>query len=264
MGPDGAPGASGLDGALRAFASHPRVLVALDFDGVLAPIVEDRDAARPLPESVAALERLAALPKVTLALVSGRTMADLKKLASPPPGTILIASHGAELEDPASGQASGALLDAGTRALLADVLKSLREIVDRHPGTDLETKPAGGVLHTRAAARDVADDATRAVLEGPATWAGVHAMHGKEVVELSVLDTDKGRALQAIRGRLETGSAAPVLYAGDDVTDENAFAVLGEGDVGIKVGDGETRARWRVPGPPAFARLLHRLADWLS
>jgi len=250
-----------MDGALVAFAARARVLVALDFDGVLAPIVEDRDAARPLPESVAALERLASLPKVTLALVSGRTMTDLKKLASPPPGTILIASHGAELEDPSSGDASPALLDAGTQALLADVLASLRVIVDRHPGTNLETKPAGGVLHTRTAERDVADDATRAVLDGPATWTGVHAMRGKEVVELSVLDTDKGTALEAIRGRLQPDA---VLYAGDDVTDENAFAVLRDGDVGIKVGAGQTKAQWRVPDPEAFARLLHRLADLLS
>jgi trehalose-phosphatase len=251
-----------LDRALREFASRPPVLVALDFDGVLAPIVEDRDAARPLPESVTALERLAALPNVTLALVSGRTMADLKKLAAPPPGTILIASHGAELDDPASGDAAGALLDTGTQALLADVQKSLREIVDRHPGTDLESKPAGAVLHTRTAERDVADDATRAALEGPATWPGVHAMQGKEVVELSVLDTDKGTALQAVRERLEPGDH-PVLYAGDDVTDENAFAMLRDGDVGIKIGEGETKARWRVEDPMTFARLLHHLADLL-
>lgn len=249
-----------LAAALEEFAARGHVLVALDFDGVLAPIVVDRDAARPLPEASSALRRLADSPGIDVALVSGRTMADLQRLASPPPGITLIASHGGELQDP-SGHGAGPLLDEATQTLLADVLADLDQIVAAHPGTALETKPAGGVVHTRRADRAVAADASAAVLSGPAARAGVHAMRGKEVVELSVLDTDKGRALTALRDRL---GVTAVLYAGDDVTDENAFAVLRAGDMGIKVGDGDTLAAWRVADPVAFAALLHRLADLLD
>ena len=241
-----------LDTALRRFAAHDRVLVALDFDGVLAPIVVDRNAARPLPAASAALRRLASAPGVDVALVSGRTLDDLRRLSDPPPSALLVASHGAEVDG------APPALDQRARALLADVLAALADVARGHPGTELETKPAGGVLHTRRADRDVAASATDAVLAGPASWPGVHAMRGKEVVELSVLDTDKGRGLDGLRERLQV---AAVLYAGDDVTDENAFAVLRDGDVGIKVGDGATLARWRVPDPPAVAAVLHRLAD---
>lgn len=241
-----------LDGALRRFAAQDHVLVALDFDGVLAPIVVDRDAARPLPEAAEALRRLATPSRVELALVSGRTLEDLRRLADPPPGALLVASHGAEVDG------APPILDEAARALLADVLAGLRAVVEAHPATELETKPAGGVLHTRRAARDVATAATDAVLAGPASLPGVHALRGKEVVELSVLDTDKGRALDALRRRL---GVVAVLYAGDDVTDEHAFRSLSDGDVGIKIGEGDTAARWRVADPPEFAVVLHRLAD---
>jgi trehalose 6-phosphate phosphatase len=241
-----------LQDALDRFAARPRVLVALDFDGVLAPIVADRDAARPLPESSRAVGRLSSCEGVTVALVSGRALADLRRLADPPPASLLVASHGAEVEGTVIA------LDDAARATLAAVLDDLAAIVDAHPGTELETKPAGGVLHTRKAERGVAAAATGAVLAGPAARPGVHVLHGKEVVELSVLDTDKGRALAALRSQL---GVPATLYAGDDVTDEHAFAVLGDDDVGIKVGAGPTAARWRVADPAEFAVVLHGLAD---
>lgn len=244
-----------LADALRSLAKRPNLLVALDFDGVLAPIVADRDAARPLPAAASAVRRLAQADGVRLALVSGRTLADLRRLADPPPGAVLIASHGAELDG-----ADVPSLDELARARLADVLAGLAAIVADHPGTELETKPTGGVLHTRKAARDVTASATRAALAGPAQAAGVHTLRGKEVVELTVLDTDKGRALESLRSRL---GADAVLYAGDDVTDEHAFAVLHQdhGDVGIKVGPGDTAAHWRVRDPAELAGVLHALAD---
>lgn len=244
-----------LTDALDRFSQHDHVLVALDFDGVLAPIVAVPSDARSLPSSARSLAELTALGRVDVALVSGRALADLRAVASPPDGAVLVASHGAEVDGAPSP------LDDDAQALRAAVLADLGQVVAAHPGTHLETKPAGGVLHTRRADRDVTEAATRAVRSGAGARPGVHTMTGKEVVELSVVRADKGTALTALRDRL---GAAAVLYVGDDTTDENAFAVLRDGDVGIKVGDGRTAAGHRVDDPEQVSAVLAHLAEALA
>src|SRR3954465_15508212 len=117
-------------------------------------------------------------------------------------------------------------------------------------GGVLDAKPAGVVLHTRTAADDVAAAATeraRALLE---QIPGVHLSDGKRVLETSVISADKGQGIELLRA---FSGAGAVLFAGDDVTDENAFRVLRGQDVGIKVGPGATAARYRVDSPQAFA-----------
>ena len=85
-------------------------------------------------------------------------------------------------------------------------------------------------------------------------------MPGKQVVELTVIDANKGSALVDLARR--SGSDA-TLYLGDDVTDERAFAVLDplSGHVTIKVGDGETLAAQRVSDPEAVVELLRLFVD---
>jgi trehalose 6-phosphate phosphatase len=257
-----------LDAALTTLAERASLLVALDFDGVLAPIVQDPDAAAPLPRSADAVRDLAALPGVHLALVSGRTLDDLRRLASPPPSAALVGSHGAQVADENGDDVgAAALLDPRTRDLLAGTSAVLHEITRRHPGTFVEDKPAGTVLHTRQAERDVAVAATREAVEGPGSRAGVHLTLGKEVVDLSVVDVTKGVALQGLRASLDLPpGGGGVLYVGDDVTDEHAFAVLDDasGDVTVKVGDGHSAARHRIADPQAVADLLARLVVLLG
>jgi trehalose-phosphatase len=250
--------------ALRVLAARPDVLLALDFDGCLAPIVPDPDDARPLPEAREALHRLVQAPGTTVALVSGRSLDALRRLAAPPPRALLVGSHGAEYAGAtASDDADGDGPDGPARHLLRRVIDAVARIVEEHPGTTMETKPTAAVLHTRRADRPEAEAATAAALAGPATWGGVHAMRGKEVVELSVTDVTKGtalRRLRAVAGLVAGGGG--VLYAGDDVTDERAFAVLDDdaGDITVKVGNGDTAARHRVADPQAVAVLLQELA----
>lgn len=255
-----------LQAALDAFAQRERVLVALDFDGVLAPIVADPEAARPLPAAARALTELAGRGAVHLALVSGRQLADLRRLADPPPQALLVGSHGAQVRRPGDGPDSGdaLTLGPGERELLVRLGAELETISTGHPGTVVEHKPAAVVLHTRRADRQVAAAATALALAGPATWPGTHLTSGKEVVELSVIEATKGEALSRLRTELglPAGSGG-VLYVGDDVTDERAFAVLDDdsGDVTVKVGPGDTLARHRVDGPPEVAELLGLLLD---
>lgn len=257
-----------LDQALRAFAERSPLLVALDFDGALAPIVLDPATARMLPATASALDRLSRAEDVTVALVSGREAADLTALAAPPVGTVVVGSHGAQwgtvrLDDDGAPvlEGEGVALSPDEAALHERLVAEAEALVADAPGAWVQVKPTTVVVHTRGASRPDAERVTAAALAGPGALPGVRAMRGKEVVEMSVVEVTKGDAVTRLRG--ETGAAA-VLYAGDDRTDEDAFAVLGDGDVSIKVGDGETRATYRVEDPAALAVVLGRLVELLE
>jgi trehalose 6-phosphate phosphatase len=77
----------------------------------------------------------------------------------------------------------------------------------------------------------------------------------------AVTDADKGSALLRLAGEL---AAAATVYLGDDLTDEDGFRALGPSDVTVKIGDGETAARHRVPDPAGALAVLERLADLLG
>ncbi len=251
--PAGLP--DGLVEALRRFVDiDAMVLVALDFDGVLAPIVSVPSAARMPAPTREALRKLVSTPRIRVALVSGRALADLTTIARPPAGITLVGSHGAEL------LGAPPILGETEAELLGEVIEAVQAVVSGHPGTTCEVKPAGVVLHTRNAERAVAASATAAILNGPARLAGIRTTTGKEVVEMSVLDVDKGLALHRLRADLGAGG---ILYVGDDVTDEHAFAALDddEADVTIKVGDGPTGARWRIDSPAQLPALLDAIAS---
>ncbi|WP_255364934.1 trehalose-phosphatase [Cellulosimicrobium sp. I38E] len=264
--------------AVRAFAAdgsdspHAR-LVALDFDGTLAPLVDDPHAARMAPSARAAVDRLGRVLAGTttrLALVSGRHLADLAERSEPPVGTFLVGSHGAEtgVVTPSGLEAVPLELTADQADALATLRAGLADAVAGREGAWVQDKPSAAVLHTRLASpadTRAAEDVADAVAER----LGLHAMHGKDVVEVAVVETSKGEAVDRLRDVVgqDAGLAdgrTRVLYAGDDTTDETAFAVLGPGDLGVKVGDGETRATVRVPDADGLAAALDLLADLLG
>ncbi|MDR1118477.1 MAG: hypothetical protein LBL01_04175 [Bifidobacteriaceae bacterium] len=131
-----------------------RLVVALDFDGTLAPLVPNPDDARVLPEAAAALRRIAAAPGVVLALVSGRPAADLARLALPPDGTVLIGSHGAEHGRAAGGgvELEPVELSPARRARLARVRAALEALAAEAP-TDKPALPPSGSPRDASAAR---------------------------------------------------------------------------------------------------------------
>jgi trehalose-phosphatase len=246
-----------LDPALRAavgrIARVPQLLVACDYDGTLAPIVEDPTRATPLPESVAAIRALAALPQTTVAVVSGRALRDLAAMSRLPSEVHLVGSHGSEFDVGFVERMAPELVGLRSRLLAA-----LQEVTRNRPGVRLEVKPASVAVHTRGADPALAAHVSEAVLGGPAAWPDIHVTQGKEVIELSVIATHKGTALDALRMQL---SASAVLFLGDDVTDENAFAHLHGPDVGVKIGPAATLAPFRVASPLAAARVLGLLLE---
>jgi trehalose 6-phosphate phosphatase len=243
-----------LRGALRKIAATDHLLVAMDFDGTMAPIVGHADDARPLPRAAAAFAGLAVLPRTTTALISGRALASLRNVASPPVDTLLVGSHGAEAWlGPGS---AGLALDDDQKARLAEVRSILADIVEQAPGTMLEDKPAGVVLHTRQAADDVAQDAVAAARSMLQDRRGVFLKDGKRVLETSVVNASKGEGVTFLR---QVTGATAVLFAGDDTTDEDALARLEPGDVGVKVGLDFTQAQFRVEAPVHVAEMLEVL-----
>ena len=246
-----------LIGAMREIARTKRLLVALDFDGTLAPEVDEPEQARATPEAREAVLRLLEMPNTRVALVSGRAIGSLEQVADLPDHALLIGSHGIELRldtpDVRLNLSSDELERRGElNRVLTDVVEDLDEVW-------IESKPAGFALHTRLA---TAEDSRLAHLvarrETSAEFDDLTVREGKNVLEFSVRSTTKGEAIEHLR---EYTGATAVFFAGDDVTDEDAFAALEPDDLGLKSGEGATLANYRVPGPKDVARALALLAD---
>ncbi|MDA2889699.1 trehalose-phosphatase [Mycolicibacterium sp. BiH015] len=230
-------------------AATPRLLVTSDFDGTLAPIVDNPADARPLPAAAAALIELAALPATSAALISGRALQTLRELSSMPETVHLVGSHGAEFEAGFAHQIDTTLLQTITDALTA--------IAADKPGVAVETKPASVALHVRNASAADGEAALAAAWDAAAHW-DAHVTTGKAVLEFAVVATDKGEAVDILRGEKD---ATAVVFFGDDVTDEKAFVRLGDSDIGVKVGPGDTAAAYRIDSPHEVAAALRYLAD---
>jgi trehalose 6-phosphate phosphatase len=243
---------TGAEVVARLAGRRP-LLVATDYDGVLARLRDVPGEAVPEEWAPDLVRRLAAADGVTVALVSGRGVDDLRATSGFGEPFRFVGSHGAETEaglDPAV---------AAERDLLVDALAPL---VDAVEGARLEVKPAAVAVHVRT----VADRAAAtALLERAAAAAGPHhtAKPGKDVLELAVTDADKGTAVLRLAEEL---GADGVLYLGDDVTDEDAFTALAPrvGAVTVKVGDGETAALLRVADLDGVRDLLTALAGSLG
>ena len=247
-----------LVGALREIARVTRLLVALDFDGTLAPEVDDPEQARAIPEARAAVLALLALPNTRVALISGRSLKSLVKVADLPDETLLVGSHGFEIRlDRAGGEPSLDTTEIRQVGLLNEVLG---EVADSFDQVWLESKPAGFALHTRMATEHNSRVAHLVALsEATAEIENLKVRKGKDVLEFSIRNETKGDAVEHLRGYT---NASAIFYAGDDVTDEDAFSALGPDDFGLKSGPGETLAAHRVSGPLQVAQVLALLAEF--
>lgn len=249
-----------LVGALRELARVKRLLVALDFDGTLAPEVDSPEQARALPEAREAVLALDGMPGTRVALVSGRAIGSLIEVSDLPDSVLLVGSHGIELrlDDPGDHVS----LDTAEIEQVEVLQEVLGDVADEFDQVWLEAKPAGFALHTRLATEENSRLAHLVALrDAHAEVENLTVRHGKNVLEFAVRSTTKGEAVEHLR---RYTSADAVFYAGDDVTDEDAFAALLAHDVGVKSGDGPTEAAFRVAGPEEIAVVLTTLAAFRS
>ena len=240
-----------------ALATAPHLLVCCDYDGTLAPIVDDPTQARPLEESVVALRALSVLPSTTVAVVSGRSLRDLAVMSRLPSEIHLVGSHGWEMDQDFS-------LDPQQRRLLHQVVNAAVDLADHVPGSYLELKPSSVAVHVRRCTPEAGEELLRALAMGPGQVPGVVVRYGKAVIELGVVKADKADAVAMLRHRV---GASAVLFIGDDLTDETVFRTLSGPDVAVKVGDGDSAAPWRVDSPQEVSTLLfdvlQRRERWL-
>lgn len=245
------------DVAAEGLGAAQRILACFDYDGTLVPIrptPEEAVAGAPVREALAALARR---PDTDVAVVSGRPLSNLENLV-PREGLWLVGHHGLAVRTPA-GEETSMIDEAAAHEALEPLRARTREIVAWGEGLRFEDKGAGLALHYRLAASSLAERASEAFREVADALDGFSLLEGKKVLEVRPAGVDKGRAVEALRSRVD-GRTAP-LYVGDDTTDEDAFRALKAVPeaLTVKVGDGVTAARYRVDGPDDVLELLRRL-----
>lgn len=240
-----------LRAVLAPLGAVQHLLVGVDFDGTLAPLADEPMDATPVSGAMPALHALAELSDVTVALISGRALTTLHELSAAEDSVVLIGSHGAERSR--GGQLR---LSAQERTRYSALHADLKTLLSEHPTARLELKPGAVVLHTRGMAVEAARAATTATMDLVERREGVVVTRGKDVVEVAVTQADKGSALLDLA---ESVGADMIVYAGDDVTDEDAFAQLGEHHISVKVGPGATAARYRVTNEHSVVSMLEIL-----
>ena len=246
-----------LEKALADLSVHPKVLVALDFDGTLAPLQDDPENSRMLPESREVVDALTDIDGVHLSLVTGRAFENIMRVADPHPDWFLVGSHGIEVVAPHERDSYE------TPQLVPDgLLQGFHQIAQDIPGPRIEVKPFGLAIHTRGLEDDVAlaaEAATRLLCD---EWPDELVMRsGHGILECAVSGRTKGDGLRSLWEALDVHAT---IFIGDDVTDEDGFAVLGPADLGIKVGEGATKAAHRVAGPHEVTRVLWNLHERLA
>ena len=235
---------------------QPGWALFLDVDGTLLDIAERPDEVDTHAVDCELVEGLQRAAGGALALISGRSLAQLDEMFAPL--TLPAAGqHGFERRD-VKGKRHRHRFPVET---LAPSKEKLREFAARHSGLVFEDKGASLALHYRLAPH-LAGAARQVLVEAAAALGGrVEVQAGKMVWELKPAGADKGVAIEEFMREAPFAGRTPV-FLGDDVTDENGFRVVNrlEGH-SIKVGAGDTAARWRLANPSAARAWLRQ---WLE
>lgn len=221
-----------------ALASAQRVLIASDFDGTLCPIVESPGEARLPPATAEILRRVCGCGKITLAVLSGRTVEDVRRRV--PAGHVYSGNHGLEIQG--CGVEFEHSVAAELRPTLVAACQELSAVARDWPGAWVEDKRLTATLHYRKVdprCHYALRFATRKRLACFGDKFRYRA--GKKALEICPrIDWDKGSALNHIRERL--GPFDVCICLGDDRTDESMF-LANSGQLNIRVcGDGPTHA----------------------
>jgi len=229
----------------------------LDFDGTLVELASTPDSVSLGDDVRSLLRKLQIGLSGRLALLSGRSLADVRSYLRPL-DVAAGGSHGLELaqasEDPVLFEAP-----PGLRAAILE----LKQLESAEPGVLVEAKPGGAAIHYRQvpAAEAICRDTAARI----ATEIGMVLQHGKMVVELKHPSANKGHALRQFMSAPPFAGTTPV-FIGDDLTDEDGFAAARElGGSGILVGpERATLATFRLENVESVRNWLAAASEALS
>jgi trehalose 6-phosphate synthase/phosphatase len=235
------------------------LLLLLDYDGTLVPFTPTPELARPDAELLSLLRSLATRPRTEVHVVSGRGREPLDHWLGSLP-VWLHAEHGFWSREPSTrtwipaGEVGGSWREP--------VLAILRDITARTPGSLIEVKAVALAWHYRLA--DLETGARRANelrlhLNQLLSNQPVEILAGNRIVEIRPHGIHKGRIVPPLPP--ERLARTAVLAIGDDRTDEDLFAALPPEAISIRVGPGNTKARFRLDGVAAVRVLLESLVD---
>ncbi|MFQ5670943.1 MAG: trehalose-phosphatase [Acidobacteriota bacterium] len=238
-----------LDDILRRMRGK-RLVVFLDYDGTLTPIVrrpEQATLADSMRDVIRALAR-----QGPVAIISGRDRAVVEQLVRVP-GLVYAGSHGFDISGPGGMRKE----HPGGRQLLGEldaVEEELARSLTGVQGILVERKRFAVAVHTRMVPAPDVERVERIVAAVGLRHPRLLQRPGKKVLELRPnVEWDKGRAVRWILEHLGLGGKDVLpLYIGDDDTDEDAFRSLAGDGIGIRVGEGNqpTRATYFLHGPP--------------
>lgn len=228
----------------------------VDFDGTLVEIVDHPDAVQLPADLVGVLESVQEKLGGALAVVSGRGMDDVgERLA--PLRVSLAGSHGMERRG-----AGGHEERPGQEIVLVaqQLAEALAARCGHLPGILIERKSFSVAVHYRGAPQRE-DECLGAITEAVAGLDGWEVVRGKMVAEARLAGVSKASAVRAFMHEPPFAGRMPV-FIGDDVTDEDGMGAAQElGGFGIKVGQGDTIARYRLENPRAVLEYLRSLLD---
>ncbi|MGH7680945.1 MAG: trehalose-phosphatase, partial [Candidatus Eiseniibacteriota bacterium] len=238
---------------LAALRSVEPILVGLDLDGTLAPIVRSPDLARIAPRTTRLLAGAVRAPGTRIAVVSARSVSAIRRLV-PARGLIRIGQYGLD-----GLTAPTALVRSTLRDACARITRELRPVAEMIPGAWIEEKGLSVAIHDRAVSHQHIPSLRRALkpIAIRARLAGFRAVLGRRVTDFVPVGFDKGKALRAL---IVAFRPATTFYLGDSAGDEPAFRVLRRRDFAIRVGPGRTRARYRVGDLRGVTRVLTAIA----
>jgi trehalose-phosphatase len=258
---------------LEELAARSPLLLCLDYDGTISDLVSRPAMARPVEGVVAAIKAMARRrDRIAIAIVSGRPVAELRRMTGLGRQVMYAGVHGLEIagrsDDAGRHDAEDDVRVAESVALSATELDRVRAWLARNvpdgAGFEVEDKQSAIALHYRNAEPAAAAPLIARFEEFVRTDAPhLRAAHNKMVVEALPVAASKGEAVRALSS--EAGAAFMPVYFGDDRTDEDAFAALLARGVGVLVGEARpSLARWRLESPAAVAHILTALAKVLA
>lgn len=240
----------------RAFFEQRDVLIGTDFDGTLTDVVVDRGAPLLGPRARAALTTLTGAPRTHVAILSGRTRADLAPRVTGLGPVWLASDHGGVVIEP---NQETRVFDEETPA---DRLTALHARADKlarvFRGARVELKSRSVALHYREV-EERKHDALIEMFRLAIVTQQARVLPGRKVIEGTFGGGDKGTALAYIRSRLPEGTA--VLYVGDDTTDEPALAYAHNDPLGLAL---HVQSYERVAPRVSVNGWLSNTTEWLE